>query len=408
MPEMPVDFDEIAVKAMLHDAVTGQPQAPTTRARAVRARIVRHRIRMGAIVAANAGLVIALVVGLAVALGPGRHQVPVSHPPRPSWALPWPDHRDGSVPQRVLDQAVLAWRHLTALADQPGLAPVSGKIAWYVGQKAANGHMVAVVFETQTPSGPRLVAGKAVASEVMNGQPGWSEGSTPWVLYNVPAPRPVPRLVLSLNLSGATRTPNRSPDDWVLVLASPQAWSVSYNLYAARGVFGAPSGTTHLIGGGGALLKDGFAEFDVGQITARVVLTRLLIGNRNALPAPVPVGIPGSSDSQVPQLEIAGPVTMPTRFIMALEFTGQGAQVDSATSLVGGNLTFVARCFGDAPLRLRFRASSRPSSLGPIPCDDRSHVLRTAVTVTRGQNLNDLLISTSQLTSYRIAIGVIK
>lgn len=161
---------------------------------------------------------------------------------------------------------------------------MSGKIAWYVGQKAANGHMVAAVFETQTPSGPRLVAGKAVASDVMNGQPGWSEDSTPWVFYNVPAPRPVPRLVLSLNLSGATRTPNRSPDDWVLVLASPGAWTVFYNLYAAGGVYGAPSGTTHLIGGGGSILKDGLGEFDARQITARVELTTLLIGNRNVLP----------------------------------------------------------------------------------------------------------------------------
>lgn len=139
-----------------------------------------------------------------------------------------------------------------------------------------------------------------------------------------------------------------------------------------------------------------------------MVLTRLLIGSRNVLPAPVPVGIPGSPDSQIPQLEIAGAVTTPTRFIMALEFTGQGTQGAYATSLVRGKLTVVARCFGEAPLRLRFRAPSRPSSLGTIPCDGRSHVLRTAVTVRPGQNLNDLLIITSQLTSYRIAIGVIK
>lgn len=93
---------------------------------------------------------------------------------------------------------------------------------------------------------------------------------------------------------------------------------------------------------------------------------------------------------------------------MALELTGQGTQGAGATSLVRGNLTFVARCFGEAPLRLRFREPSRSSGLGIIPCDDRSHVLRTAVTIKRGQNVNDLLISTSQLTSYRIAIGVIK
>jgi hypothetical protein len=323
--------------------------------------------------------------------------------------LPWPDHRDGSVPQRVLDQAVLAWRHLTAhAAGQPGLAPVSGKIAWYVGQKAANGHMVAVVFEAQTPSGPRLVAGKAVASEVMNGQPGWSEDSTPWEFYNVAAPLPVPRLVLSLNLSGVTRTPNSSPDDWVLVLASPRAWSVSYELYAARGVFEARGATTHLIGGGGALLTDGFGEFDVRQITARVVLTRLLIGSRNVLPAPVPVGIPGSSDSQIPQLEIAGPVTTPARFIMALEVSSQGPSAASAPSHARGKLAFVARCFGDAPLRLQLPAPSGSSSLGSIPCDDRSHVLRTAVTIRRGQNIKGLMITTSQLTSYRIAIGVIE
>lgn len=399
---MPVDFDEIAVKAMLHDAVTAQPQAPASRAQAVRARIVRRRGRVAAIVAADAGLVIALVAGLVVALGPGRSQVPVSQPPRPSWALPWPDHRDGSVPQRVLDQAVLAWRHLAANAGgQPGLAPVSGKIAWYVGQKAANGQVVAVVFEARTPTGPRLVAGQAPASEVMNGQPGWSGGSTPWQLYNVPAPMPGPGLVLSLNLSGSTGTPGRGPDDWVLVLASPRAWTVSYSLYAypARGA------TEQLIGGGGAMLQDGFGEFDAGQLAAPVVLTRLLIGSRNVLAAPVLVGIPGSAGSRVPQLAMAGPVTTPARFIEAVKFTGQGGEEDSAPSLARGKLTFVARCFGDAPLRLGFLAHSR---LGTIPCDNRSHVLRTAVTVRRGQNLNGLVISASQLTSYRVAIGVIK
>lgn len=400
---MAVEFDELAVKAMLHDAVAGQPQAPANRAQAVRTRIVRRRALAAAIVAANAGLVVALVVGLTVGLGRGPSQVAVSHPPRPSWALPWPDHRDGSVPQRVLDQAVLAWRHLAAIEDGgPELAPASGKIAWYIGQKAADGQEVAVVFEAQTPTGPRLVAGEATASEVTNGQPGWSDGSSPWVLYSAPAPRPVPGLVLSLNLSGRTGTPNRNPDDWVLVLANPRAWSVSFNLYTA------PGAPDQLTGGGGAMLTDGFGEFDAGQITARVVLTRLVIGNRNVLLAPVPVGIPGSAGSRVPQLASAGPLTTPARFIMAVEFTGQGGEEDSAPSLARGKLTLVARCFGDAPLRLRLMVRSRTPSLGTIPCDNRSHVLRTAVTIRRGQNLNGLVISTSQLTSYRVAIGVIK
>lgn len=397
---MPVDFDETAVKAMLHDAATGQPQAPANRAQAVRARIKRRRARTAAVVAAHAGLVIALVAGLAVALGPGRHQAAVSQPPRPSWALPWPDHRDGSAPQRVLDRAVLAWRHQAALtAGQSGLAPVSGQIAWYVGQKAANGQVVAVVFEAQTSSGPQLVAGQAPVSEVMDGQPAWSGGSTPWSLYTVPAPSPVPGLVLSLNLSGDAGTPSRGPDDWVLVLARSRAWSVDYDLYAVRGA------TKQLIGGGGAMLTDGLGVFDVGQITARVVLTQLLIGDRNVLPAPVPVGIPGSSGSQVPHLEMAGPITTPSRFIMAVEVTGQGPGGAGATSLSRGKLTLVARCFGEAPLRLLYRA---PSSLGTIPCDDRSHVLRTTVIIRRGENITGLVINTSQLTSYRLAIGVIK
>ena len=400
---MSVDFDEQAVKAMFHDAASGQPQAPVNRAQAVRVRVVRRRTRMAAIVAANAGLMIAIVVAFAAALGPGRHQVAVSYPPRPPWALPWPDHRDGSVPQRVLDHAVLAWRHLAAIETTgSGLAPAPGKIAWYVGQKAVNGQVVAVMFEAQTPTGPRLVAGEAIASEVMNGQPAWSDASTPWQLYDVPAPRPRPGLVLSLNLSGVTATATRDPDDWVLVLATPRAWNVSYNLYAARGA------TKRLIGGGGAMLTDGLGEFDAGQITAQVVLTRLLVGNRNVLPAPVPVGIPGSPGSQVPSLEMAGPVTTPARFIDVVEFTGQGPGADGATSLVRGNLTLVARCFGDAPLRLSFPVRSGSRDLGTIACDNRSHVLRTAVTVRPGQNLNGLMIDTSRLTSYRLAVGVIK
>src|SRR5262249_23623968 len=131
--------------------------------------------------------------------------------------------RDDSVPQRVLAGAVTAWRHQAA--DENGVpmrltAPVRG--IWYVGQTVVHGPVVAGIFEANTAAGPRLVAGFASASQVMRGQPAWSNGSSPWILYDVASPRPSRGLVIGLNIHGRTSRRDRNPDNWIVLLAEPQ------------------------------------------------------------------------------------------------------------------------------------------------------------------------------------------
>lgn len=123
----------------------------------------------------------------------------------PRWALGWPDHRNGSVPQQVLDRAVIA-----ALYEGPGLQlPDGGRgtvpaarasarsvsrqaqeypVMWYVGQTIDHGQDVVVMFEIDGPNGRQLVVGQATTSQVLQDQPAWSNASSPWALTEVPAP----------------------------------------------------------------------------------------------------------------------------------------------------------------------------------------------------------------------------
>lgn len=73
----------------------------------------------------------------------------------PRWAPDWPDHRNGSVPQGVLDRAILAWQY-SAMSLPPdggtGTVPPAGstarqvarmaaahRVIWYVGQTVDHG-----------------------------------------------------------------------------------------------------------------------------------------------------------------------------------------------------------------------------------------------------------------------------
>src|SRR5262249_37699380 len=157
-----------------------------------------------------------------------------------------------------------------------------------------HGQVVAVIFEANTAAGPRLVAGFASASQVMRGQPAWSNGSSPWILYDVASPRPSRGLVIGLNIHGRASRPDRNPDKLILLLAEPQvrgfAWSAprSSSSSSSNGVIGL------------ALALQGLAVADTGQVTGPVEVDQLNAAHRITLARPVAVGVPGSEASQVP------------------------------------------------------------------------------------------------------------
>jgi len=129
---MALHQDETAVRDALDDLIGHQPPAPPGRYAAIRGRVVRRRWRHAA--TAAGGLLAAAGVMLAIVALPasGPRPAVARSRPVPGWALPWPDHRDGSVPQHVLDHAVAAWRH--AMSMQTHRQVPSAPVLWYVGQ----------------------------------------------------------------------------------------------------------------------------------------------------------------------------------------------------------------------------------------------------------------------------------
>ncbi len=84
------------------------------------------------------------------------------------------------------------------------------------------------MFEAHSSAGTRLVAGWATASEVMHGQRAWTPGSSPWVLYDVAAPRPAGDLFIGLNVHGTSAQQDRNPDNWIVVLAAPSVRAIGW------------------------------------------------------------------------------------------------------------------------------------------------------------------------------------
>jgi len=399
--------DEVAVRQLFDQLTAGQPDAPPDRHSRIRRRVRRHRLARvaGTLAVAAAAAAVAVGVGTSVGTVPPA----TGHRAVPAWALPWPDHRDGSVPQRVLDGAVTAWRHEAALNGIPRSATSKAKVIWYAGQKVANGEVVVVIFEADSGAGRRLVAGWATASEVLDGQPGWKPGSSPWVLYDVAAPKPGRGLFVGLNMHGTSAQPGRNPDNWIVVLTAPDVERVGWAVVGPAGAKTTSQGTVSspTARAGMSLAVRGLVVADVGQIAGAVQITKLDVGRRNVLPYPSDVGVPGSADSQVPQLARPAQIHGPRGFRWASELTGQGT---SGTGLGGrrGHLAILGRCYGPSRLRLMFGTGAQELRLGTIRCDNAVHELTTQVRLQPNDPHAGVTIYTSMFTSYRLVIGTIK
>jgi hypothetical protein len=414
--------DEIAIRRLFDELTGGQPPAPPDRYDGIKRRFRSNRI------AQAAGTIGAIAAVVVVAVGVGTSASPVAPDtsPRslPAWALPWPDHRNGSVPQTVLVGAVTAWHHEEALtragsAKSRAFAP-SRKVIWYVGQKVAGSEVIAVVFEAESPYGPRLVAGWATAAQVMHGQPGWSPRSSPWVLYDVPAPRPAVGLFVGLNVHGTSARRGGSPDNWIVVLTDPRVLQVGWTAPgpSSRTVSGQGESATGSGAIGIAQTQRGLAVANTGQISGRVLVTQLVVHVRNLLRDAEPVGVPGNKASQVPQLEAPPPVPGKPGFTRVIELTGQGVTASDLTG-INGRLAVRARCAGPGQLEIQFgRGSPRAvldlspaaaratlRSLGTIACDERVHELVTSVRLTSGDARGVVVLKGRQLAAYRADLG---
>ncbi|HXB48780.1 MAG TPA: hypothetical protein VNW50_13550 [Streptosporangiaceae bacterium] len=392
--------DDHAIREALAELTDGQPPMPPGRFAAVRKRAIRHRRRQVAAVISSVLAVAGLVTGLS--------RLPTSTGPlaRPSWALQWPDLRNGSVPQSVLDDAVAGWVYTTGYetgSPNWSAAAVTHVVrlfhpVWYVGQTIDHGQEIAVIFEVSGPMGPRLVAGYTSASEVMPGHAAWDASTIPWVMNSRPAPRPggqglVPEVSEYVQAQSAS---GLSGDNWIVVLTSPAVQRISWY------------GPTVASGSGAHSSSDELVVANLGQLRGDVMLR--IPGNPGES---IPVGIPGAPD--IPALAAPPALTAPSSFNEIVSFTGQGNETDVDSSLAPSRqpAAFIADCY-NAASNDGFAAPS-PGGTGPLRISVNGHAL-PAVECTSGQQMlmvphsyqsHKLVIqiTSSDLTAWQVAFG---
>ena len=376
---MAVTNDELALRAALEDVTLDQPDMPVDRAGAVRRRYVRRR-QIQAVAAAAA---VAVIAAGAVVVGGGLRGNGTTQPLNrdvPSWALPWADHRDGSVPQRVLTGAVSSWadKQREAAPLPAGQSIDMQPAVWFVGEAVQGTDQVLAVFEANglhagslpLTKGPRLVVAQAAWNDVKYST---EKGSKAWTFIDVAAP---PHDFGGF-IGGYVPVP--AGDDGIhnvmWLLTSPRARSVSWE---------AEMPGRHRLSGLTALEK-GFGTMDTGQLMSRVRITALATGPEGqSVPAAGYLGVPGVSSSQVPTLAPAGPVTgVPQGPLTLGESSGQGSStyVDGDARAPAGRATTVyARCYsagGSRSILVSMDANTdRARAHGVrIPCDNRQHVV---------------------------------
>jgi hypothetical protein len=259
---------ELDIRAALADLTDGQPPVPPGRLPAVRRKAASSRRRR----LASAGGAGVAVVALAVALATVPRTAPQQPLTRhvPGWALPWPDHRSGSVPQSDLDYAVLSWRLTesgivnTGLRTSPAQLVAYEKpyqVTWYLAQTIDRGRFVVVMFEARRLGKTQLVFGYAPARLLAGFRPsGIFVGRGPWVLAIARGPDPHTR---HLAFGGTVNTGTSShPDDWLVMVAAPGVRSISWQAFSAHGL---RSGTTPA--------PSGIAVTNVGRLTGQVLLS---------------------------------------------------------------------------------------------------------------------------------------
>ncbi|MGO8957860.1 MAG: hypothetical protein ACLQFR_10880 [Streptosporangiaceae bacterium] len=400
--------DEQLMRAALVDLTHDQPPMPPGRFQGVRRRAIRHRRRQLAAAVVSALAVVGIVVG-AGRLPAVLHGRPQARPV-PGWALPWPDYRNGSVPQSVLNDAVLAWHEGAVGKTAPApLSPAqiarqvkSYHVTWYVGQKVAHGQLVAVMFEATSPATGRvLVVGWADASAVMGGEAAWSSNGSPWILTTKAAPRRPGSFGPDISEYVSGPSASGPGDTWIVVLPAPGLQLDTWNSVSSAGGVA--------ING---IQSSGVVATDVGQLRADTVL-----GFGGARTEYVPVGI-GQMAALAPLAQSALVLRPP--FSAISSWTGQGNQMDGGPrpAPYGGPVAVFGSCFNAAPDDYgmarptpaghgRLRITINGHILGAITCDRQQHELTVPRSMLRSHGFM-IEMGSSALTSWQLAFGRIR
>src|SRR5215469_3758395 len=406
--------DDVAIRTALAELTEGQPPAPFSRFEAVRQRAVRHRRRQLAVAALSVVVTAGVAVGI-VGL-PGLREHPPTTRHVPTWALDWPDHRNDSVPKSVLDRAVVAYQlsyaanggestaaneaNNTVLGPGASAAEVAHAAAryplvWYVGQTMDHGQVVVVMFEMAAPAGRMLVVGLADSSEVMQNQAAWQDATSPWVFSSIPAPNPKrPPMAVGEFATGQdpVSNPDQNPDNWMVVLTAPDVQRMTWTVPTTSGVR-SPTVRT----------SDGLVAVDTGQVTAPVLITKLLTAQGNALSAPMQVGLPGHPS--VPQLAALPALAEPRSFKALTGGSGQGdfENADSTFSAGHKKYEMFGACYGPRPLAIQVNGHA----IGTMSCNSQLQQLSVPAGLLRGHKL-DVWVQTSNWTEYRVDFGSLR
>ena len=387
--------DELALREALMDVTTDQPVLPVDRVAGVRRKHARRRQLQGVAGACAVAVVAAGAVALGGTLHTGRTTQSLSRPV-PSWAVQWDDHRDGSVPQQVLDSAVSSWvgKQLDD-APLPRTQPTQRQpVVWYVGNRIPGTDQVLAVFEVSglhagalpLTQGTRLVVAQAAWDDVKNAS---ASGDRDWQFTDVAAP--------AHNYAGfiGSYIPVNDVNgvhNVVWLLTSPSYRRVQTSV-------------------GGKPLRDGFTTFDAGALQIRVEASFQDASGR--YPAGGYVGIPGAPASQVPTLANPEPLTqVPSGGVSLGEAAGQGSAVNSnlsANAPVGRPTKVYARCYTAGPQRfIRVAVDRQAATHGVrIPCDLREHVVPGNVTgPSIDQDGHSFAVQASGLTAWRVAVVI--
>lgn len=365
--------EEQLLRTALTDAATGQPPAPYDRLDGVRRRHARRQ--QGRLVALGTAAILA-VTGAALGftglrIGGGGNTTPAAHRNVPSWALQWPDHRDRSIPQSVLDGAVQYWAQTHPASGSDNVAAPDQAI-WYLARHVARDE-IAVAFEYSGGGAPYFVMGHASADEVLNPPPPSDapDASSPWVLHGVPVTQLSAHPVLGLNLG--VPNPDTGQDEDIVVLTDPRAARLEFEAVGADGRMSQWK----------APMTAGYAEAILGPIRSRVRITAVRDAHGTMLAGGMYVGLPTtekvSPALDTPVLMEVPPFTdVPDSSTPGFAYgTGQGSiqnqsQEEGPWPMHG--TTVYARCYGGRDIVVSID-STKAGHRVVIPCDDREHVV---------------------------------
>ena len=118
------------------------------------------------------------------------------------------------------------------------------------------------------------------------------------------------------------------------------------------------------------------------------------------------MGVPGSKQSQVPQLAAPARIDRPRGFLATTEFTGQG-RILVGQSGYRGRLGARVRCYGPGSLRLILGSPGQGKPLGVVPCDGAVHQITTQLRLMPHGDRAVVGVDTGPMTAYRVMLGTV-